>query len=245
MAVTGSRLRPCCLGHREKRCQCCRFGDLLSKTPYLAALARRRRPHHRRRPLQRPPRTGIREKGIGDVGDVGQQLQRRPGGSSGSVCWPSSLMGSARASRACVNATELINAPCPSFLRSGVGEAYRLPRTLRPFAIRNRRRPDPQLGPDSPRPRRSASPRARKAQKKRLTQPGSAGGGTTVASAVYMRLTACPLCVPVMIGCALGPTIAQPPCPPALCRGFPASLCRVMCQRRSDRCRLPPQTLSE
>jgi hypothetical protein len=151
----------------------------------------------------------------------------------------------ARASRACVNATELINAPCPFFLRSGVGEAYRLPRTLRP--IRNKKSPAarPTARPGFAAPRRSASPRARKAQKKRLTRPGSAGGGTTVASAVCMRLTACPLCVPVMIGCALEPTIAQPPCPPALCRGFPASLCRVMCRRRSDRCQLPPQTLSE
>ena len=35
-----------------------KFGDLLATTPYLAELARRRR----------PPRTGICEKEIGDIG---------------------------------------------------------------------------------------------------------------------------------------------------------------------------------
>jgi hypothetical protein len=40
---------------RRKRshCQCCRVSDLLSMTPYLAALDRRR--HHRRRPDQAKP----------------------------------------------------------------------------------------------------------------------------------------------------------------------------------------------
>ena len=75
-------------------------------------------------------------------------------------------MGSARASRACVNASELINAPCPSFLRSGVGEAYRIPRTLRPICNRKSPavRPTARPGFAAPAPLGFAS-RAKSAEK--------------------------------------------------------------------------------
>ena len=44
------------------------------------------------------------------IGDVDQQAHRGPGGGCGSVCRPSSLMVSARAPRACVSVTKLVNA---------------------------------------------------------------------------------------------------------------------------------------
>jgi hypothetical protein len=75
---------------RRKRshCQCCRVSDLLSMTPYLAALDRRR--HHRRRSPKptsssssnRNLRTTISPKR--NV-DVGQQPQRRRAGRCRSV----------------------------------------------------------------------------------------------------------------------------------------------------------------
>jgi hypothetical protein len=56
-------------GTEEQNLDPCRAADLaivLSTTPYLLQLDRRR--HQRRRPRQRPPRTGICGKEIGDVG---------------------------------------------------------------------------------------------------------------------------------------------------------------------------------
>ena len=103
MGVTGSRLRPCYLGHREKQCQCCRFGDLFSKT-----------------------RTSLRSPGAADRSNVRPEPEsaKKESATSATSVSSRSAAQAARAGR---------------FLRSGVGETYRLPRTLRP--IRNKKSP--------------------------------------------------------------------------------------------------------
>jgi toxin ParE1/3/4 len=80
---------------------------VIPKTPYPAPPALPDRTIAADRPssiLRREPKSRKL------IGDVGQQPQRRPGGSSGSVCWPSSLESAPRLARARVGDH---NGQCP------------------------------------------------------------------------------------------------------------------------------------